>query len=153
MSLSLCWMLLAVPDAAMGTLPPTAAIQLPHGGFVSALTFTRDGKTLISASGDHLIRLWDPATGKERARLEGHTKAVLALALAPDGNTLASGSTDRTVRLWDLAGRKSVRLLEGHQGDVVSLAFSSRGNWLASTSIKRSGEYLVVRGAAPPACT
>src|SRR4051812_37878931 len=122
MSLSIgLWLLLAeAAPTAVWTPPPKGAIQLRHGGFVSSLVFLTDGKTLISASADRLIRLWDPATGKELDRLEGHKEAVLALALAPDGNTLASGSTDCTVRLWDLAARKSVRLLEGHRGDVIS---------------------------------
>jgi WD40 repeat protein len=145
------WLLLA--DAApveVWTPPPPGAIQLRHGSFVSSLVFLRDGRTLLTASGDRLIRMWDPVTGKERGRLEGHGQAVLSLALAPDGNTLASGGTDGMVRLWDLAARKSVRLLEGHRGDVISLAFSPRGDWLASASTGTRGEYLVVRGAAWP---
>src|SRR5689334_8050281 len=99
MSLSLCsWVLLAAAaPAAVGTPPPRGTIQLRHGGAVSALAFTRDGKTLIAASGDRLIRLWDPATGEDRRRLAGHTAAALSLALAPDGKRLASGGADLTV--------------------------------------------------------
>jgi WD40 repeat protein len=134
MSLSLCsWMLLAVPvPAAVWTPPANGAIQLRHGAFVSSLAFTRDGKTLISASGDRLIRLWDPATGKERRRLVGHTDAVLSLALAPGGKRLASGSADGTVRFWDLAAGKETRLIQGHRRDVTSLTFSPDGTQFAS---------------------
>jgi WD40 repeat protein len=134
MSLSLfSWMLLAVPDpAVLGTPPPQGAISLRHGGPVYSLIFTRDGKTLISASGDRLIRLWDPATGKERRRLKGHTAAVRSLALAPDGKRLASGSADYTVRFWDLAAGKEVRLIQGHHRAVTSLSFSPDGRQFAS---------------------
>ena len=134
MSLSLCsWLLLAVPTpAAVWAPPPRGTIQLRHGGAVSALAFTRDGKTLIAASGDRLIRLWDPATGTERRRLEGHTAAVLSLALAPGGQRLASGSADGTVRFWDLAAGKELRVLQGHRRDVASLTFSPDGTQFAS---------------------
>jgi WD40 repeat protein len=126
------WMLLAAPvSAAVGTPPPKGAIPLRHGGSVSALRFTPDGKTLISASEDGLIRLWDPATGQERRRLEGHTGAVRSLALAPDGNRLASGGADLTVRLWDLAAGKQVRLFQGNRRAVASLTFSPDGRRLA----------------------
>ena len=139
MSLSLCaWLLLAVPaPAAVLIPPPKGAIQLRHGGFVSSLTYTRDGKTLISASADRLIRLWDPATGKERRRLEGHTDAVLSLALAPDGKRLASGSADLTVRFWNLATGKETRLIQGHRRDVTSLTFSPDGTQFASADADR----------------
>ena len=136
MSLPLCsWLLLAVPaPAAVWDLPPPGAIPLRHGGPVSALLFTPDGKTLISGSGDRLIRLWDPATGKERRRLQGHTGAVLSLALAPDGKRLASGSADCTVRIWNLAIGKETRLIRGHYRDVTALTFSPDGTQLASGS-------------------
>jgi WD40 repeat protein len=134
MSLSLClWMLLAeAAPASVWTPAPKGTIQLYHGALVSSLVFLPDGRTLISASSDRLIRLWDPATGKERRRLGGHTNAVLSLALAPDGKRLASGSADCTVRFWDLAAGKQVRVIEGHRRDVTSLTFSPDGTQFAS---------------------
>jgi WD40 repeat protein len=128
------WLLLAVPaPVAVWTPPPRGAVQLPHGGVVYSLAFLPDGKTLVSASGDRLVRLWDPATGKERRRLEGHTDAVLSLALTPDGKRLASGSADRTVRFWDLdTPGKERRLLQGHHLDVTALTFSPDGAHFAS---------------------
>jgi WD40 repeat protein len=90
----------------------------------------RDGKTLASGSdvvvGDGVpagargkgspalparakdsgIKLWDVATGKERATLKGHTQRVWSVAYSPDGKTLASGGEDGTVKLWDVATDK-----------------------------------------------
>jgi len=73
------------------------------GGVVS---WSPDGKTLASASGDWTVKLWEAASGKERATLTGHTGSVRFVSWSPDGKTLASASDDKTVKLWDVSPRK-----------------------------------------------
>jgi WD40 repeat protein len=72
-------------------------------GWVRALTFSPDGKTLASCGyGVTAIRLWDMTTGKERQHLLGHRAMVLSLTFSKDGKILASGSLDGTALIWDL---------------------------------------------------
>jgi WD40 repeat protein len=40
-----------------------------HTGDLRTVCFSRDGKTLASGAEDGTIRLWDPATGRQRAVL------------------------------------------------------------------------------------
>src|SRR4051794_25806481 len=79
-----------------------------HADTVYSLAYSQDGKTLASGSRDKTIKLWDVATGKERATLEGHTDCVCAVAYSPDGKTLASGSLDETIKLWDIPADKKM---------------------------------------------
>jgi len=114
------------------------------------VAFSPDGKTLASGSGRELapspdlpsgkklatgpVLLWDVATRKNIAKLEGHTHLVSCVAFSPDGKTLASGSADNTVRLWNVSTGKSTATLKDHADWVSSVAFSPDGKTLASGS-------------------
>ena len=104
-----------------------------HTAVVSAVSWTRDGKTLASASYDGTVRLWDAASGKLLQTLKDHNRPVYCVAWSPDGKTLASGGADNMVRLWHVLG-KPQGTLGGHAGPVTALAWSPRGNLLASGS-------------------
>jgi WD40 repeat protein len=79
-------------------------------GNVTAVAFSRDGKTLASAGWDETVRLWDVGTGKEQRRLMGHRDGmVAAVTFSPDDKYLASrGGVDGTVVLWDAATGKEL---------------------------------------------
>jgi WD40 repeat protein len=73
---------------------------------VRPLTFSPDGRTLATAGIGATVKLWDAATGKEKATLKGHTKLVAAVAFSQDGRALTSGSYDKTIKLRDLGATK-----------------------------------------------
>jgi WD40 repeat protein len=66
------------------------------------IVFGQPGRTLIHASPDSVIRVWDVDSGKELAAFKGHLDSVDAIALSADGKTLASASADTTALLWNL---------------------------------------------------
>ena len=93
-----------------------------------------DGTWLATAGDDGTVRIWDPATGQQRATLTGHTGAVRAVAIAPDGTWLATASDDGTVRIWDPATGQHRATLTGHTGAVTAVAIAPDGTWLATAS-------------------
>jgi WD40 repeat protein len=105
-----------------------------HASMVYAVTYTPDGRTVISAGHDHTVRLWEAATGQPRQTLSGHTDRVRCLACSPDGRTLATGGRDRTVRLWDLTTGNERLTLAGHTGNVHRVVFSPVGVTVASAA-------------------
>jgi RNA polymerase sigma factor (sigma-70 family) len=127
-------------DAATGGLRGTFA---GHTGWVYTVAFSPDGKTLASASNDRTVRLWDLATGKDRAVLS-HSCPVVSLAFSPDGRVLAAGAgtydekRDRIipqqgeVKLWQVATAKELPALRGQPALAYPVAFSIDGKSLAT---------------------
>ncbi|MEH2054063.1 serine/threonine-protein kinase [Nostoc sp.] len=101
---------------------------------VNALAISPDGHTLVSASDDKNIKLWDLNTQKVLASLSGHSQAVKSVTFNPNGNILATASDDKTIKLWQVETLKEISTLLGHSHAVKSVAFSPDGQILASGS-------------------
>jgi tetratricopeptide (TPR) repeat protein len=108
-----------------------------HADAVRSVTFSPDGRRLVSGSEDKTIRVWDLKTGKKLARYMGHSGAVTCVAVSPSGEYILSGSTDHSIRLWSMESGEEVRRFgaggrffggnAGHSDAVVSVAFAPDG--------------------------
>jgi WD40 repeat protein/tRNA A-37 threonylcarbamoyl transferase component Bud32 len=131
-----------------------------HKNRVQLLNFSRDSKTLGSASQDGSIRLWSAGTGKERALLPKDPQAaIVSFALSSDGKLVAQSGANFTVRLWDVIEKKEKAVLSGHKHHALALEFSPDNQLLASGSLDRTvrvwnlatlKEHLLLQGYANP---
>jgi WD40 repeat protein/Flp pilus assembly protein TadD len=65
--------------------------------------FSPDGSLFVTASARGVMRLLEPATGREFARLEDPNENPGSLAFTPDGARLiASSDVGRAIHVWDL---------------------------------------------------
>jgi RNA polymerase sigma factor (sigma-70 family) len=70
---------------------------------VNCAAITPDGKLLATGSSDKTVVLWDVATGKPLATLQGHAGSLASLSFSADGRLLLAVRTALNgVRLWEL---------------------------------------------------
>lgn len=103
-----------------------------HEASIFAITFSPDGRTIATASGDSTVKIWS-SQGALLQSLVGHGSVVWDVAFSPDGQTLVSGSDDNTARLWDLQGHL-LQTFWGHDAGVFDVDISPDGMTIATAS-------------------
>jgi WD40 repeat protein len=73
-----------------------------HKGIVSSISFSADGRTLLSGSWDTTVKLWEVSTGHETASYSWPIGRVTAVSYAPDGLRAVAGGDLGTIWLWDV---------------------------------------------------
>lgn len=149
--------------AVLSTAP---VLMLDTGGHMSVIRdvhFTPDGKQLVSAGDDKVIRVWSLKTGKTVRTIRGDVSPgppgkLYGMTLSGDGRWLAAAGwltgprpLTRAVRIYDFASGTMVALLKGHKGVIDSLQFSSDSQYLVSSSKDNSAivwQAPLVNGAA-----
>jgi WD40 repeat protein len=97
-----------------------------------------DGRWIAGGGPDHRIHLWEAATGRLHATLDGQAGRVAALAFAADSTILASASeVDGTVWLWNILLKEPILVIPmaADACTVEALAFHPHGPWLAAGGI------------------
>src|SRR5262249_59627190 len=115
--------LYAVPSNGLPGSKPDGVFAA-HADLIQDVAFSPDGKLLATCGYDRLIKLWDPATGKEVRTLKDHSDAVYSLAFSPDGKLLASGAADRAVKVWEVASGVRLYTLGESTDWVYAVAFT-----------------------------
>jgi WD40 repeat protein len=105
-----------------------------HTGSVGHVTFSPDGKRVVSSSSDRTLRYWDVGTGETRAVLQGHADRVFGASFRPDGAALYSAAGDGTVRVWDVAEIEDDHAVRGHTNFVYCVSFHPNGERFASAA-------------------
>ncbi|OBZ67307.1 Transcriptional repressor rco-1 [Grifola frondosa] len=121
-----------------------------HQQEIYSLDFSRDGRLIVSGSGDRTARIWDMADGSTSKILtinepDSVDAGVTSVCISPDGRLVAAGSLDTIVRIWDVQSGQLVERLKGHRDSVYSVAFTPDGKGLVSGSLDKTLKYWDVR--------
>ena len=117
----------------------TCTDTLSHGGPVSSITFSQDGRFLVSGSWDKNIRIWENKGSGQYSLLRtlpGHSDTVDLAAISPDSKKIVSASRDGTAYIWDFnSGRKIDTLSSGTYFNVIySVSFSRDNKYIIASA-------------------
>jgi WD40 repeat protein len=143
LSLFLLVLLELMPLPAIAEMKPLITLT-GHTDKVLSVTFSPDGKRIVSGSSDGTVKVWNAENGKVILTLKGHKDKVFSVAFSPDGKRIVSGGgvfqpemempVVGDVKLWDAETGKEIRSFEGHKRCVYSVALSPNGKRIASGS-------------------
>ena len=140
-----------------------------HPNQVVDAAFSPDGKHVVTASWDHLGRIWDVETGREIHSLAHHQAALLSARFSPDGTqvvTTSSGSDyqitihpgggggstssvyeKHLASIWEVETGKTLDFVENQSRNGIFFARPRSSRSVMEYS--KDGKWLLVAGAHP----
>jgi WD40 repeat protein len=108
--------------AQVWELPDTpklrATLPFDFGGLIACVA-SPDGKLLVAAGDDTVIRWYDTATWHKSREYRGFLLETFALTFTPDGKHLLAGGADSRITVLDAATAKEVRQLPAEPGSYI----------------------------------
>lgn len=108
-----------------------------HKSTVMDVKWNANGNWLLTASRDHLLKIFDIRKTKEELQtFRGHKKDVTTVAWHPvHEGIFASGGLDGSIMFWSVGAEKEVGAIEAaHEGIVWALSWHPAGHILCSGS-------------------
>jgi WD40 repeat protein len=103
---------------------------------VKYITFSHDGKYLLSAGGTE-IRIWDLDDGGW-TKYSKHVTHIYNLDFNRDATQFLSTSLKDKFYLWNREEASVIHAFEGHSKTILAAAFSPNNQWIASGSLDQT---------------
>lgn len=123
-------------NALVRTIPAhaTSIALSPDGRFIVSVSISAGADSAQFVPNRNTLKIWDVATGKERATLTGHTGNIQNCAISPDSQFIVSMSDDKTLKIWDAASGSEHATLTDHTGNIQDCAISPDSQFVVSAS-------------------
>lgn len=142
--------------------PQTAAVVMPqeipvllrefkaHDTQVAGVSFTQDGRSLVSVSNDATLKIWT-ANGVLQKTVTLDNRLVLSLAVL--GRRAVTGHGDGTIALYDLDRGERISQFKRNDAEVWSVAFLGNAERFAAASHDHATAIWETKSPAKPQFT
>jgi WD40 repeat protein len=138
----------ALPEGALRRL---GTLRWRHGEPITFVAAPPDGKTLVTATNDATLLVWDRETGKLLRQLTPpaaepaakvvvrniYTQGLTRAAMTSDGKRLAVVLPTNVVQLWDVETGKALQQLKAGPNGIFAMDFSPNNKLLGVRSADR----------------
>jgi WD40 repeat protein len=130
------WDFAGVWNARTGTLVKTLVAHAhdPIEFTFTSVSFSRNGKYLVSAGVDSTARVWSTRAWDQVAVLAGHSGIVEDARFSRDGSRVVTVADDGTARIWDTISGENLAVLRVHGATITSAEFARDGNRIATAT-------------------
>ena len=96
---------------------------------MTGVSFSKDGKRLLSSSFDRTVRIWDVASGKELKRFFCDSLMECAVFVDEERRILCTGKeTELTLQVWDIEHGKRIMRSPTEGGGFRDVAYLNGKN-------------------------
>ncbi|HYO60055.1 CHAT domain-containing protein [Archangium sp.] len=111
--------------------PLSTAFLKGHQERIEAISFSPDGKRVVTASLDKTAWVWSADGKGEPVVLRGHEGSVYSAAFSPDGKRVVTASEDKAARIWTIGAASLQALLR--TATTICLSREQRQRFLLET--------------------
>ncbi|VAH90032.1 unnamed protein product [Triticum turgidum subsp. durum] len=104
-----------------------------HPGGVTAVAYSRHGRSVYTAGADGMVCKIDASDGSVAGKFKSSSKAISALAVSSDGTVLATAAGQ--LRTFDASDNKKIQKFSGHPVSVRNMIFSNNGEYVLSSGV------------------
>jgi len=126
--------------------------SFPHKHIVKYVSFSDDGKKLVTGSNEKILRIFDLEDfDKEPLIFNGHTGALKWCVFLHDDKEIVSVSEDKTIRKWDVETQKELKKIDldclagncelSHDGTIITVPHGKKVTFYDSTTLDVVNEY------------
>ena len=106
-----------------------------HEYLIYYVAFSPNGRSLVSASYDSSVRIWNTRDGSSKVLpVTGSPDYFLSVVFSPDGRYIAAGNSDNSLWIWDSRTHSLVAKWRGHTNWVWCTVFTPDSQGLVSGS-------------------
>lgn len=107
-----------------------------HEDNITDVTYSPDGRYLLSGSDDDMICTWDTTNWERIQQTQSYSYGVNSLAVSPDGKRLVSGGRDGTVKLFEFPKVKLLEFWNPIANRIQTITVNPTSQWLAGGDIR-----------------
>lgn len=117
-----------------------------HNTPVLAISYSPDGKTMVSTDSEGKIGFWDTQTGEQKKMTNFHNIPLYAMAYSPDGEYIAMAGREQAIVYYDGEKMEPMSSFIAHNDQILALAWGPKQVLASASCAQRDPRQWCIKG-------